>query len=81
LTRRSAPGVDRGMLGSMKANTPKKPFAVVILTALGVLPVPAEALPPRSPLASLNPIELDHATLGVAVMKTHADIRAGRLGH
>jgi hypothetical protein len=65
----------------MKANTPKRPFAVALLTALGVLPVPADAVPQRSPLNGLNPIELEHATIVAAVKKTHDDIRAGRLGH
>lgn len=65
----------------MKAHTPKRPFAVVILTALGVLPVPADATPPPSRLSGLTPIELEHATIVEAVNKTHADIRAGRLGH
>jgi hypothetical protein len=65
----------------MKADTPKRPFAVVILTALGVLPVPADAAPPRSSLERLGPIELEHATIVDAVEKTHDDIRAGRLGH
>jgi hypothetical protein len=58
-----------------------KPFAVVLLTALGVLPVPAEAAPARSPLANLGPVELEHATVAEPVSKTHDDIRAGRLGH
>jgi hypothetical protein len=65
----------------MKANTPKRSFAVAVLTALGVLPVPADAMLPRSPLARLSPIELEHATVAEPVRKTHDDIRAGRLGH
>ena len=65
----------------MKANTPKRPFAVVLLTALGVLPVPTNAAAVRSDLTRLTPIELEHATVADPVKRTHDDIRAGRLGH
>jgi hypothetical protein len=65
----------------MKANTSKRSFAVAVLTALGVLPVPADAAPPRSDLSHLGPVELEHATVAEPVRKTHDDIRAGRLGH
>jgi hypothetical protein len=65
----------------MKRAESRKPFAVVLLTALGVLPVPADAAPARSPLATLSPVELEHATVAEPVSKTHDDIRAGRLGH
>jgi hypothetical protein len=65
----------------MKAAYTQRSYAVAILTFLGVLPVPADAAPPRSPLTGLNPVELEHATIVAAVEKTHDDIRAGRLGH
>ena len=65
----------------MKRANVRKPFAVVILTALGVLPVPADATPPRSSLSRLGTVELEHATVAVPVKRTHDDIRAGRLGH
>ena len=58
-----------------------RPFAVTVLIALGVLPVPAEAAPARSPLSRLGAIELEHATVAEPVRKTFDDIRAGRLGH
>ena len=65
----------------MKANTPKRSFAVVVLTALGVLPIPSAAAPSASALRRLGPIELEHATVAEPVKRTHDDIRAGRLGH
>lgn len=65
----------------MKRANVRRPFAVVILTALGVLPVPADAAPPRSSLARLGAVELEHATVAEPVQRTHDDIRAGRLGH
>ena len=59
----------------------KKTFAAVVLTALGVLPVPVDAAHTRSPLSRLSPIELELATVVAAIKQTYADIRAGRLGH
>jgi len=65
--------------------TPRRTFAVAILTALGVLPVPTESVAAkssnRSELASLNPIDLEAATVVSAVKHTPDEIRSGRLGH
>ena len=61
--------------------TAKKTFVAVLLTALGVLPVPADAATTRSPLSRLSPLELELATVVAAIKQTYADIRAGRLGH
>ena len=63
----------------MKAT--RKSLAVVVLTLLGVLPVPAQSAEPRSPLSRLGAIELDLATIVAAIKQIPADIRAGRLGH
>ena len=60
-------------------------FAVAVLTALGVLPVPSESpgagTRGRSPLKSLNPIDLEGATVVAAVKQTPTEVRSGRLGH
>ena len=60
-------------------------FAVAVLTALGVLPVPGKSIAAsahsRPELASLNPIDLEGATVVAAVKQTPAEIRSGRLGH
>lgn len=61
--------------------TPRNAFAVAVLTALGVLPVPAHSAEPRSALSRLSPIELDLATIVAAIKLIPSDIRAGRLGH
>lgn len=65
--------------------TRSKSFAVIVLTALGVLPVPASAQRPeggdRATLSRLNPIDLERATIVKAVKQVHDEIRSGRLGH
>lgn len=68
----------------MSANT-RKSFAVIILTALGVLPAAAADTRPeqgnRFHYSRLNPIDLERATVVAALARVHDDIRAGRLGH
>ena len=65
--------------------TTHRSFAVIVLTALGVLPVPSSAQPPengdRAVLSRLNPLDLERATLVKAVKQVHDEIRSGRLGH
>jgi hypothetical protein len=65
--------------------THRKSFAVIVLTALGVLPVPSTAQLPesgnRAALTRLNPIDLERATIVQAVKQVHDEIRSGRLGH
>jgi hypothetical protein len=64
----------------MKA-TNRYTFTVALLTALGVLPVPAEAAPNRSPQSRLGSLEFERTTIVAAVKRIPGDIRAGRLGH
>jgi hypothetical protein len=68
----------------MSANT-RKSLAVIILTALGVLPaIAADTRPERDDrfqYSRLNPIDLERATVVAALARVHDDIRAGRLGH
>lgn len=67
----------------MKAT--RKSYAVLILTALGVLPASAaETRVPdtdRAAFVRLDPLEVERATVVKAVKRVHDDIRAGRLGH
>jgi len=67
----------------MSANT-RKSLAVLVLTALGVLPAVTDARPPQNDrfhYSRLNPIDLERATVVAALARVHDDIRAGRLGH
>ena len=64
----------------MKTNS-RRTFAVLVLTALGVLPAPAQSTESRSARSHLGPVDLELATIVAAVKQVHQDIRAGRLGH
>lgn len=69
------------MLGSMKT-AKRYTFTIALLTALGVLPVPADAAQNRPHARQLGSLDLEGASvIATAVKKVRGDIRAGRLGH
>jgi hypothetical protein len=69
------------MLGSMRT-AKRYTFTIALLTALGVLPVPAEAAQNRPQAGALGSLDLEGAAvIATAVKQVRGDIRAGRLGH